>query len=244
MGNCWICGISGEETELSEGVLEGKIRAICEKCANYEGIPLIRKKRIFETRDDASNLSVKERMEKMSDFKKTQSKENYVAHQNLAKLRFPQKREDHPDLVENYDWAIKTARRRKKLSQTQVAEELVIPLQVIIDLESGKLPPNFMTYVEKLEKFLGSKIIRKHYLVTPGFQRPRNDEEEKDVLEEVREKMEGKKIEQEEDNEIDFKNREKLKKLTLRDLINFKRKKSSVDDKKFELIGDEVEIEE
>jgi ribosome-binding protein aMBF1 (putative translation factor) len=241
---CKICGKMGEETELFDGIFEEKIEPVCSSCAHVENIPLI-KKPVFEEENN-SHLTVRERMEKMANPKKPVPREHFTAHKNLAKLKFPSKREDHPDLVENYDWILKTARRRKKISQTQLAEELIIPLQVITDLESAKIAKDFIDYAERLENFLGVRI-RKKVPEKFNFQRkPENLEEEKIVLESVKRNIESKKGKSYEE-EIDFSDKEKLKKWTLKDLINLKRKKEQdelLKADKSELVGDELEFEE
>ena len=142
-----------------------------------------------------------------------------------------------------------TGRRRKKLSQTQLAEELIIPLQVILDLESGKIAKDFIDYVEKLEKFLEVRI-RKRVPEEFNFQRkPENPEEEKMVLESVKRNIEQQKDKKKEEveGEIDFSDKNKLKEWTLKDLISLKRKKEqdkTLKIEKSELVGDDLEIEE
>ncbi len=238
---CKICGKTGEETELLRGIFEDKIEPVCIQCSKVEGIPIVRKPNLEILDEKKEHLSVRERMERMANPQKPVPREQFIAHKNLAKLNFPNKREDHPDLIENYDWVLKTARRRKKLSQTHVAEQLIIPLQVIMDLESGKIAKNFEDYADRLENFLGVRI-RKRVPEPFHFQRkPQNEEEKMMVLESVRENMQGKNEREKTDEEIDFKDKEKLKKWTLRDLINLKRKK---DKEKEEFMGDELQIEE
>jgi len=242
---CKICNKGLEEVELFEGIFEEKIETVCRNCAQRENIPLI-KKPIFEE-EKIEHLSVRERMEKLSNHKKPIPREQFIAHKNLTKLRFPLKREDHPDLIENYDWILKTARRRKKLSQTQLAEELIIPLQVIIDLESGKIAKDFANYLEKLESFLEIKIRKRRFTNSISERKPINPEEEIEILERTKEKINKEKECSESEDEINFKDKEALKKWTLKDLIRLKRKKDQDEFQKAEtseIVGDDLEIEE
>lgn len=243
---CKICGKTHEETELSNGIFEGRIEPVCANCARLEGIPLVKKPNPDSFEEKRENLSVRERMERMNQQKKPIQKEHFIAHKNLAKLHFPTKREDHPELIENYDWILKTARRRKKLSQTQVAEELIIPLQVIMDLESGKIAKDFMNYLDKLETFLGIRI-RKRAKEKFNFQRrPETSDEERMVLEAVKQNIYGK-TSSSEKQDSDITNKENLKKWTLKDLISLKRKKNNeniLKVEKSELVGDDLKIEE
>lgn len=244
---CKICGKTSDETELLNGIFEEKIESVCQKCASAENIPLIRRPNPENFEEKKENLSVRERMERMANQKKPISREQFITHKNLAKLTFPSKREDHPDLVENYDWILKTARRRKKISQTQLAEELIVPLQVITDLESGKIAKDFMSYAEKLENFLGVRI-RTRVPEKFNFQRkPENIEEERMVLESVKQNMNKPQDRDNSEKELDFANKEKLKKWTLKDLISLKRKKEreeNLKESKSSIIGNDLEFEE
>jgi ribosome-binding protein aMBF1 (putative translation factor) len=225
---CRICGRGGEEVELFEGIFEEKIEPVCIRCSHIENIPVIRRP-AENSEEKRENLSVRERMERIADpSKKFVQKEQFMAHKNLVKLNFPSKREDHPDLVENYDWILKTARRRKKLSQVQLAEELIVPLQVIASLESGSVPKDFTKYLEKLELFLGVSVRKKIPSAVNLNRKPQNRIEEEMILDSVKKNMESKKkggiwrTRQEE--EIDFSDKERVKNLTLRDLIGIKRR--------------------
>ncbi len=227
---CKICGKSHEETELYRGVFEERIETVCANCARIEDIPIVKRPNPDSFEGRKEHLSVRERMEKMAQPNKPIPKEHFIAHKNLTKLNFPTKRQDHADLVENYDWILKTARRRKKLSQTQVAEGLIIPLQVIVDLESGKISKEFNNYVEKLEAYLGVQI-RKRVPEKFNLQRkPVNLEEEKIVLDKVQQNInspQDKNIQE----DPTVQNKEKMKRWTLKDLIGLKRKKDKLEEK-------------
>lgn len=72
------------------------------------------------------------------------------------------KRENRSDYVDNFHWQIKMARRRAKLSQKQLSQELNIPESDIIKLEAGGVPEND-NVIKKIEKFFNIKLIK-----TPG----------------------------------------------------------------------------
>jgi len=243
---CKICGKTSDEIELFDGIFEEKIESVCSICARIEDTPLIKKPNPERFIEHKENLSVRQRMERMADPLKPIQKEHFIAHKNLAKLNFPTKREDHPDLIENYDWILKTARRRKKLSQTQLAEELIIPLQVIIDLESGRITKDFMSYTERLENFL-HVCIRK--LVPERFnlqRKPETEYEERMVLDKVKKNMEPESMKREPKG-VNFSDRERLKTWTLKDLVNLKRKKEQNELFKVEkskMVGNELDFEE
>ena len=249
---CKICGKQSDEAELFKGIFEEKLEFICESCAKVEGIPLV-KKPVIE-KENQENLTVRERMEKLSNPKKSVPRDHYLAHKHLSKLKFPEKRQDHPELIENYDWEMKTARRRKKLSQTQLAGELLVPLQVVVDLESGKIPKDFQDYIEKIQDFLNIKLRKDSFYQKHPEQEKHFFQEEWETKERLKtgeikseEKIDVKEAVEKKDQEIDFSNRDKLKNWTLRDLINLKRKKERDDlqkAEKSELVGDDIEIKD
>lgn len=240
---CSICGKSSDEKEILEGIFEEKIKYVCIDCAKVENIPLIRKP-IFEE-EKKENLTVRERMERMNHVTKPIPREHFIAHKNLARLKIPTKREDHRELVENYDWILKTGRRRKKLSQTQLAEEIIVPLQVIVDLESGKIAKDFEIYIDKIERFLDIRLRRQIPEKFDMLRKPESLEEEKMILESVKETMAGRVNNQKAPEISEDSNREKMKKWTLKDLINLKRRKkdnSFLQAEKSELVGDDLEL--
>lgn len=56
------------------------------------------------------------------------------------------------DLIDNFHWQIMMARRRTRLSQKQLAQELGVPEQDITKLESGKESEN-PEVIRKIENF-------------------------------------------------------------------------------------------
>ncbi|MEM4330709.1 MAG: helix-turn-helix domain-containing protein [Candidatus Pacearchaeota archaeon] len=183
MVKCRVCQKDYEEEELLEGIFEDKIDFICRSCYNIEKVPIIKKPSFDFT--PQRGLSVRERVEKLSTKGENQKKEAVYPKINLTKLNIPRKREDSPYLVENYDWILKTARRKRKITQEQLAQFTVVPLQIIKELEEGN-PKNFSAeYISKLENFLNISLLkedaRKMFLT--------KKEDEQSVLKEVSEKV-------------------------------------------------------
>ena len=77
-----------------------------------------------------------------------------VVDSNFQKNK-PQPRKD---LIPNFHWVIMRARRAKKLTQKQLAENLGEPESLIISAESGVILNNADSLVRKLENYLGIKI--------------------------------------------------------------------------------------
>ena len=180
---CRICEKNFDREDLYEGIFDDKIDLICKNCLVKEDVPIIKKPLLEETR----NLSVKERVERISTKQEKIKKEQTITLANLSKLKFPPKKEETPDLVENYYWLIQNSRRRMKMTQTQLAEKLTIPLNVLISLEKGQIPKNFYEYIDKLEGFFKIKLwknnAREKYFPVD------KEEIQKEVIEEVEEKI-------------------------------------------------------
>lgn len=63
------------------------------------------------------------------------------------------------DYVENFHWRIRMARRRAKLSQKQLAQELGTSESEILKIEAGEVPENDIL-VKRIEKFFSIKLTK------------------------------------------------------------------------------------
>ena len=159
--DCQICNKKGIENDAVKVIWEGEVVNACRTCALREGMPIVKK--ATQEQVDAANVhySVRERMERMSNRKPTIIREQAITHKNLARLNFPTVRQDHEDLVENYDWTLRTARRRKKLSIAQLALTSGLVPEDIQKLESGQLVKNLEPIATRLENTLGIVLLKK-----------------------------------------------------------------------------------
>lgn len=195
MASCGVCGKTEEIIPLFDGIYNGGIEKVCYDCARKESISLIRKPTREQLEQAQKRLSVKEMMEKMSSpQKKIMAKDQIIVHKNLAKLKFPGIKQEHGDLVHNYDWILKQARRHQKITTDQLAKKIGFDKAQIESLESGKLFSGFEAVAYALERALDIKILK---INVPATRFARNVEEkkiiknklEKDILDSVREKM-------------------------------------------------------
>ncbi len=260
---CKICSLSDKETTIFEGIYEGEISPICENCAESENIPLIRKPSENQIVSSESSQSVRERLERMSLGTRTLSEDQKVANKNLAKIKFPKEKQHSELLIDNYYWAIKMARRRKKISIEQLSKSTAIQEQTLEELEIGQLPPNFEEAMKKLELVLDVRLLREHELA-PRFILPEQDVQERilaeteekihavergEIPEEIPEEKKQKLAEIKKGN-FDFSKKENIENITLADLQEMKRKRDLKE--KFEkekqehenLFGDDLEFEE
>jgi ribosome-binding protein aMBF1 (putative translation factor) len=159
--DCEICKRIGIENDAVKVIWEGEVVNSCKTCALREGMPIVKK--ATQEQVDASNVhySVRERMERMSNRKPTIIREQAITHKNLARLNFPTVRQNHEDLIENYDWTLRTARRRKKLSIAQLALTSGLIPEDIQKLESGQIVNNLEPIATRLENTLGIVLLKK-----------------------------------------------------------------------------------
>lgn len=159
--DCEICKRIGIENDAVKVIWEGEVVNACKTCALREGMPIVKK--ATQEQVDAANVhySVRERMERMSNRKPTIIRDQAITHKNLARLNFPTVRQDHEALIENYDWTLRTARRRKKLSIAQLALTSGLIPEDIQKLESGQLVNNLEPIATRLENTLGIVLLKK-----------------------------------------------------------------------------------
>lgn len=262
---CTICKREADEVPLFEGIHNAEMVHICSTCAETEGVPIIAKPSEQQLEKADERFSVRERMERMSGRRDSTeiSKDQIVTQGNLARLRAPAPKEQHEEVLDNYYWTLNIARRRKKLSITQLAGLTQIEPKIIQSIEKGQIPENFQEIFLKLESFLGIKLLKKHSQKI-NFIRTRDEEQE--ILKNVRNKMittevtdddelfqeiKNKKIKLERisKGEIDFSKRDDLEEITIDDLVKMKRNKeqsTSQRRKRIEteaMVGDDLDLD-
>ncbi len=174
METCFKCGITGDKVRLFDAITDEGIAKICGECASNEHIPIINKPTEYQLKEAERRQSIYQRFSRSD---KTTSGAGARGVVNLGKpettlrdivdrnLKFNPKRRElerkpRPDLVDNFHWAIMTARRRTKLSQKQVAKAIGVPESAIAMAEKGILPENDYMLINKLENYLGIILIR------------------------------------------------------------------------------------
>ena len=175
MEECYKCGISGERARLFDVISSEGLVKMCEKCADEEGLPIVKKPTTYQLKEAERKRTTYERLAKASgmdvnkekkDFSKKVSQKD-VSLRDLADKNFnkglgkgykPRK-----DLIENFHWKIMRARRFKHLSKAKLAERIGESEAAIDMAEKGVLPEDDYRIINKLESFLGIKIIKKEY---------------------------------------------------------------------------------
>jgi ribosome-binding protein aMBF1 (putative translation factor) len=263
---CVVCKKPWEIIDLFEGIYDNEMVMVCEECATEEKIPMFKKPSIEQLKKADKRYSVRERMEKLSGMHKSRSSvstEQQTVQGNLNKLRMPEPKQTHPDILDNYYWAVNMARRRKKMTISQVVRETGIPLEIIEAVEKGKIPKDFEQTFIKLEDYFGIKLL-KHHKQKVHF---KTGDEEADIIEQVKMKMSTKTVDEDEDfeeldklqkraklreleaGELDLSNSAEIDDITLNDLVELKREKEKKQEQSQlrrqteELLGDDIDIE-
>jgi len=195
MAKCFACGKPEEEVLLFDGISEKGVRKVCYTCSEREGITLIKRPTKEQLEQAEKRRSVREVMEHMSNpQKKFMVKDQMIAHKNLAKLKFPGMKQEHGDLIENYDWILKQARRHAKITTTKIAQLAGVDQKQYESLEAGQLFPGFQAVAAAVERVLEVKILkiaRKEIVMLPMETKKIEEKKtvEQGILDSVRQKM-------------------------------------------------------
>ncbi len=177
MAECFRCGVSDERERLFDAISGKGVIKICKNCANDEGLPLVqpvdlnkpeKTRTVYERLSDMAKLDPekhrsmlleKAKQDSMRRYKDDRSKRQDTTLKGVVDSNF-QKNKPQPrkDLIPNFHWVIMRARRAKKLTQKQLAENLGEPESLIISAETGVILNNADSLVRKLENYLGVKI--------------------------------------------------------------------------------------
>jgi len=158
---CDVCGVPGEEVRLFDAIYEGRMSKLCERCSIIENIPLIKTPNPSQLKE-SETLRVSDRMKQISGFRGPERKETFFKEDKLneldknPELELPEK--NSLNLVDHFHWEVMKHRRRKGLSERQLAELLGESEVAIQMLEKAKLPQNAEILIKKLEQFYQIKL--------------------------------------------------------------------------------------
>jgi len=169
---CFFCGAWGSRIRLFDAIVDDGIVKICEKCSFDEHVPIIRKPTTFQLkRAEKKDKSFHERADKeRENIEQEKIKKARIAKQNVTlkdiinqkyKSRIHVEEKPKLDLIDNFHWVILRARKKKHLTQVQLADAIQESEAVIKMIESGVLPEDDYRIVNKLENYLGIRIREK-----------------------------------------------------------------------------------
>ena len=154
---CVRCKVSGNEVRLFSAIYDGRIESICERCSVIENVPIIKSPNINQLRELEGSRVVYDRMKKLKGIRDERRDETFFQEDRLKELEKnpelekPQK--DSLNLIDFFHWEIMKNRRRKGLSQKQLASAIVESEVAVQMIEKGKLPEGAERIIRKLEQF-------------------------------------------------------------------------------------------
>ena len=170
---CSVCGISGKKARLLDVISSQGIIKICEACSRAEDMPILRRPTTFQLKESEKQpriydvlSSIREQRkelrkesEKKDEENKTETTLREIVDKNYERMVSEEKK-PRLDLIDNFHWIIMRVRRLKKITQEQLAKEISESTAAIKMAEKGILPEDDYRLVNKLESFLGIKIVK------------------------------------------------------------------------------------
>lgn len=173
---CEKCGVSEDKASLFDVVFEDKLVHMCKLCAEFEDLPVIRKVSGYDGGvPEERHQSVYERMTKISGvkrdinnapkinprdsiIKKDMTLRDVVERGMKNKVETQPVVMRRPDLIGNYHWIVMRARRSRKMSHVQLADEIGESPDVLMRIERGIIPEKDLV-LRKLEKALKVRLF-------------------------------------------------------------------------------------
>jgi ribosome-binding protein aMBF1 (putative translation factor) len=182
MSECIKCEISDEKALLFDAISKGGIIKICRRCNSEENLPLVNQvkedKGLERERNVYNRLSKYAKIDPVEHRKKFEAggvrkedpsevedkKLKDIVDKNFKKKVSEEKtaEQKREDLIYNFHWVIMRERRRKKLTQIQLAHELQESEQAIKMIEQGYVPEEGGNrLILKIENYLKINISKK-----------------------------------------------------------------------------------
>ncbi len=157
MERCIRCGVKADIVKLYDAIYEGRMSYLCERCSIIENIPIIRQPDSEHIKESEKGVGVYERMKLMAGIKDVKKEDVLFRKEKLRELdknpRLEAPEKPPLKLIEYYHWEIMRHRRKKGLSQKQLAEKIGVSEVAIEMLEKAKIPDNAEEIIRKLENF-------------------------------------------------------------------------------------------
>jgi len=169
---CSKCGLSGDKVGLFDAISEKGIVKVCEKCSFEDSLVLVKnqvsgfpeehekKKTVYERVSHMSGFDLRNKKSEKELVKKQETTLRDIVDRNFKK-NISEKSKPRPDLFDNFHWIIMRARRMKHISQRQLAEVIAEPEAAIKMAERGVLSGKDYPLINKLENYLGIKLVKK-----------------------------------------------------------------------------------
>jgi len=190
MVGCIKCGSEGVpflDVISKEGIVK-----ICESCQKEDDLPLFRKPTSHQLKvsEETTSKGMYERLSHMAGVNPKSHREKFGLGASQKKEAVAQKDTSLRDLVDktykkdfkpsasmsvdfipHFHWIIMRARRKKKLTQSDLAKEVGESKAAIEMAEKGQMPQDAQRFAKKLEVFLNVRLLndaaRREFHATP-----------------------------------------------------------------------------
>lgn len=182
MMECFRCHIEGSKASLFDAISNEGVVKICASCVEEENLPLLKRPTDIQLKKIDRGGTIYERLSGMAGInprnhmmkfhpeearKREAFRTQDVTLRDIVEKNYQKRAEKEKQgetipknsLVSNFHWVIMTARRRRKLSQIQVASAINESETAIKVIEAGNLPEDYKL-INKLENFLKIKLLR------------------------------------------------------------------------------------
>jgi len=162
METCERCDVGSEEVKLFDAIYEGRMVNLCERCSIVENIPIIKKPDASQLKESEQTIKVYDRMKRMSGLRDPEKEDTYFQEDRLKeldsnpKLELPEK--NKLNLIEHFHWEVMKNRRRRGMSQQQLAKSIGESEIAIEMIEKAKLPENAEAIIRKLEQIFQTRL--------------------------------------------------------------------------------------
>ncbi|MEM3091251.1 MAG: helix-turn-helix domain-containing protein [Candidatus Pacearchaeota archaeon] len=177
MMECSICGRNYREEDIYNAISFWKVVKACESCISKEKMILLKKPTLDQIKESKEiapyykKVGDKRGSNLVRDKTRITSKEFIdEGHKEQKKQKILQiEKTTAKNLVDNFHWILMRARRMKKITQEQLAQQIGESESVIKKLEQGILPENYYVIIKKLEAFLRVNVIKnENQMETPS----------------------------------------------------------------------------
>ena len=164
---CFKCGVPEDRAFLYEVISPKGIVRVCRKCSHDLDFPMIKTSTDFEEKGAKKRSSVREIMERLSGVKHSPSKQKELEKQDSHLKKIVEENLEEiirasplptDEFVDNFHWAIMRARRREKLTQTELARKIHESEIAVKLVEQGIVSEQTPGLVKKLEAYLNVRI--------------------------------------------------------------------------------------
>ena len=167
MNNCDICRVSSENVRLFDAINGLRMTTICERCSIINDIPIIKRPNSDQIKE-SEITRVSERMRSLSRIRSPiniqKRPEIFFREERLKELErnpeLEQPEKENLKLMDNFHWEITKQRRKKGLSQKQLANAIGESEAVIQMIEKAKLPENAKKLIIKLEQIFQARLTK------------------------------------------------------------------------------------